>query len=336
VVSIDWQVLGAAGHDNALLVQINAGQAIYQLLCDCGEVGLAQRSVAELQALDHLLLSHLHMDHISGFDALFRRSFSRVEPPMRVWGPPATAQIMQHRLRGFMWNLQAELRGTWLVHDIGVEAVTAWRFAAEEAFAVAHPAGSWPHAGPIIANADFSVTAIMLDHLTPSMGYLIRETPRRNIAPARLAALKLPPGAWLQQVKTATPDEAPTLTLAGQTYELAELRAQLLVETPGDALAYLTDFRLDAPTLARLVPALQGCGTLVCESQFRHADLPLARRAYHLTNRQAAGLARAAGVAELVLIHISERYRPADYPEILAEARAIFPNTRFPAGWVSS
>jgi ribonuclease Z len=333
-VSIEWQVLGTIEQDNALLVRINAGPAIYRLLCDCGEVGLAQRPVGELQALDHLLLSHLHMDHISGFDTLFRRSFNRAEPPMRVWGPPATAQIMQHRLRGFMWNLPAALHGTWLVHDIDEETVTAWRFTAEEAFAWAHPAGRWAHAGPVIANDNFSVTAITLDHLTPSIGYIIREAPRHNIDPARLAALKLPPGAWLQQVKNATPEEAPTLTLAGQTYALAELRTQLLVETPGDMLAYLTDFRLDAPTLARLVPALQGCRTLVCESQFRHADLPLARRAYHLTNRQAAGLARAAGVHELVLIHISERYRRADYPAILAEAQAIFPNTHFPAGWM--
>lgn len=333
-MTIEWHILGAAGHDNALFVKINRGTAIYRLLCDCGEVGLAGLPHTDLQALDHLLLSHLHIDHISGFDTLFRRTFNRAEPPNQVWGPPATAQIIQHRLQGFMWNLQHELVGTWLVHDIGPTQIDAWRFAAAEGFALAHPYAAWSHhAGRIMTTDDFTVTAVTLDHLTPSIGYIIREPPRRNIDPARLGATGLPPGPWLQQVKAPPTDVAPTLTLAGQVYDLADLRARLLVETPGDSLAYLTDFRLDAATLSRLVPALRGCTTLVCESQYRHADLPLAERAYHLTNRQAAELARAAEVGQLVLMHISERYPLEEYPAILEEARAIFPHTHFPAAW---
>lgn len=44
----------------------------------------------------------------------------------------------------------------------------------------------------------------------------------------------------------------------------------------------------------------------------------------HLTAQQAAELALQTGVNHLILTHISRRYRERD---VLAEARAIFPNT---------
>lgn len=332
-MSITFQVLGAAGRDNALLVQVNQGQRLHRLLCDCGAVGLDELPAAEVHALDHLLLSHLHMDHIGGFDTLFRRLFNRAEPPNQVWGPPETAQILHHRLRGFQWNLHQDLEGVWYVHDIGADRVATWRFAAREAFAFAHAEGERAHTGVIFTHPDYQISAVTLDHMTPSIGYIVREPPRRNIDPDRLAALGLPPGPWVRQVKEPQPDEAPTLTIAGQLHALADLRAALLVATPGDTLAYLTDFRLDAATLAQLVPALQGCTTLICESQYRHADRELAERAYHLTARQSAELARAAGVARLVLFHVSERYQRWELPALLAEAQAIFPNTQFPDHW---
>jgi ribonuclease Z len=46
-----------------------------------------------------------------------------------------------------------------------------------------------------------------------------------------------------------------------------------------------------------------------------------------------ANLARRAGVDRLVLFHLSARYRPPEWREMLAAARAIFPNASFPAGW---
>lgn len=73
--------------------------------------------------------------------------------------------------------------------------------------------------------------------------------------------------------------------------------------------------------------------TVVCESQYRHADHELAKRNSHMTATLAAELAKSAGVGELVLFHLSERYNEDEWKEMMEEARKIFPNTRFPEQW---
>jgi ribonuclease Z len=64
--------------------------------------------------------------------------------------------------------------------------------------------------------------------------------------------------------------------------------------------------------------------TLVIESTYLEAEADLARQFAHLTARMAAELAVKAEVSHLILTHISRRYRERD---VLAEARAVFPNT---------
>src|SRR5437763_14918027 len=104
-MSLSFQVLGDAGRDNALLVLIDGGRSVSRLLFDCGEGCLDQAPFADTLAIDHLFFSHLHMDHVAGFDSFFRRTYNRTDRPNHVWGPPGTADILHHRFRGFLWNL---------------------------------------------------------------------------------------------------------------------------------------------------------------------------------------------------------------------------------------
>jgi len=67
---------------------------------------------------------------------------------------------------------------------------------------------------------------------------------------------------------------------------------------------------------------------LVIEATFLDRDAATARNYGHLTAREAASLAAANNVGQLVLNHMSGRYRDE---ELLAEATMIFPNTRIAA-----
>jgi ribonuclease Z len=98
-------------------------------------------------------------------------------------------------------------------------------------------------------------------------------------------------------------------------------------------VAYLTDFILDEEALELLGGKLSGCDTIICESQYRHDDLELATRNYHMTSVLAARLAARANAKHLVLFHLSDRYSQQDWREMLREAQAVFPATTFASQW---
>lgn len=331
-MSLTFRILGSAGSDNALLAQVDSGQAIERLLFDCGEGCLSALAFAEVLGIDHLFFSHLHMDHVAGFDSFFRGTFSRNGKPNRIWGPPGTARILQHRFQGFLWNLHEEMSATWLVSDVHSDKIRTTRFELREAFAVAHDEGTQPRSGNLVEGAGFVVETVTMDHRTPTLAYIIREKPRLNFDTSRLASLGLRPGPWLKQIRDSA-DASDKVVIDGVTRSAAELRKKLLVETPGESLAYLTDFLLDEPAIERLADFLKGCDRIVCEGQYRHADLDLARKHFHMTTVLSATLAQRANARELVLIHLSDRYQAEEWQEMLREAREIFPNTHYPAQW---
>jgi ribonuclease Z len=330
-MAIRFKVLGGAGEDNALWVEVDSGQSIHRLLFDCGEGCLSALPLAEVQAADHLFFSHFHMDHVAGFDTFFRANFNRESRANRIWGPPGSGRILQHRFQSYLWNLHEGLNAVWRVSDIGETDLKTWRYELPDAFETAHEEAAVLRDGALVLDeGDFTVEALTMDHRTPSMAYRVTEKTRWNIDPTALAALGLRPGPWLKALKDPLelPDDAPV-----EGRPAGELRERLLVPTPGDSIAYLTDFLLDEAAAERLETWLAGCGTVVCESQYRAADLELALKHYHMTSVQGAAVARRAGVEELVLIHVSSRYTREERAELLEEARTVFATARFPEGW---
>jgi ribonuclease Z len=332
-MSLSFRVLGDAGRDNALLVVIDSGQAVSRLLFDCGQGCLDAVPFTEARQIDHLLFSHLHMDHVAGFDTFFRCVYDRTDRPNHLWGPARTAEILHHRFRGYLWNLVGGQHVAWHVHDLLPGRVESFRFELAEAFAESHAEGERPWDRAVLEGPGYTVEALLMDHSTPSVAYVVRETPRRNVDAAKLASLGLRPGAWLQRVRGPQAGDEEVVVVEGTPRRVRELQDALLVVTPGDSVGYLTDFLLDEAAVERLADALKGVSTVVCESQYRHADLELARRNYHMTATQVASLAAQASVGRLVLFHISDRYQPEEWPELLAEARSIFPATAFPDHW---
>ena len=331
-MGIVHHILGQAGQDNALAVTINTGQALHRLLFDCGEGCVSTLAFSEVLENDHVFFSHFHMDHVAGFDSFLRAVFNRENKDTQVWGPPGTSEVMRHRLQGFTWNLQSAFGRPWLVHDVLETRVDTTVFQRIDAFPTASVTASRPHDGLILEHPEFTVRALPMDHGTTSLAYIVQESPRWNVNLERLGDLGLKPGPWLRQLKDLA-FQADTVDVHGMAHNLNNLRAELLSSTPGDSIAYLTDFLMDDTALERLVQALQGVRVIVCESQYRHADLELAVRNKHMTAHQAASLAARAGAQELVLFHLSDRYTVLEWQALREEAQQVFPNTRFAEHW---
>lgn len=332
-MSIEYRVLGLPGRDNALFVRLSTGQAIHRFLFDCGQGCLDALGRAEIQAIDHLLFSHFHIDHISGFDAFFRATYYRTSHPNVVWGPPEATQVMHARFRGTTWNLQEGMPGRWHIHAIHPKSIARTYADLGDGFSRLHVNRSLPFDGILLDETTFSMTAIELDHGIPSIGYVLREKPKLNVDADALRSLGLEPGPWLQTIKRPGLPDEPPLEVNGVTYEADDLRKRLLRETPGESIAYLTDFLMTDEVRGNLIELTRGGTTLVCEGTYRREDAELAERNFHLTSTQAAELARDAAIGKLVLIHVSDRYPPGEWLALLEEAREVFSRTAFPEQW---
>lgn len=316
-----------------MYTEIATGHALCRVLFDCGQGCLDTLAVHDAMAIDAVCFSHFHIDHIAGFDALLRLNFFRHDPPLRLFGPPGAADVLQHRLQGFTWNLVEGEPGTVEVTDIGPEELVTRRFLLCERFATAHEVTRQPFTGVVHQSAGYVLTATLMDHQTPSVAYHLHEHARENVDTARLAALGLPNGEWVRAVKDHTQPDETALELNGHTWSLGQLRSELLVRHAGDSVAYLTDFRLTPETKRSLLEMLSGCRTMVCENNYANDDAELAHRNYHMTSREVGTLAAQVDPQRLVLFHVSDRYTRDLWQAQLAEVRQHFPRAEFPPDW---
>jgi ribonuclease Z len=162
--------------------------------------------------------------------------------------------------------------------------------------------------GILLETPAWQLEARRLDHTVECFGYRLVEPDQWNVDPDALRATGLR-GPAVGELKR----NGVARTEAGAEVRLAEVATR----RPGQKFAFVMDTRLcDAAfELARDVDLL------VCESTYLHADVADAHKNAHMTAREAATIARDAGVRRLVLTHISQRYRDAE--PFVEEARVI-------------
>ncbi|MEZ4756602.1 MAG: ribonuclease Z [Flavobacteriales bacterium] len=157
------------------------------------------------------------------------------------------------------------------------------------------------------------VTALALKHRIPTTGFLFRE---RQAPPSlrRERVHEIP-----HYLRDPVKQGADLVLPDGRTVPNAELT---LPAPPARSYAYCSDTAY-AP---ELLPHLLGVDLLYHEATFTEQLIGRARETMHSTAAQAATLAREAGVRQLLLGHFSSRYKSEQ--ALLAEALAVFPNTR--------
>jgi ribonuclease Z len=161
---------------------------------------------------------------------------------------------------------------------------------------------------------DFSVTAFPVWHRGPDcLGYLFEEKARRPFLPEKADELGIPPGPWRRDLVNGRTARLPDGRLIQPDDVLAPVRSGVKFVHIGDV------GRTD-----ELVSICRDADALVIESTYLDEEADMARQFAHLTAKAAAELAVRAGVKQLVLTHLSRRYRERD---VLAEARAVFPHT---------
>ncbi len=283
---------------NVSAVALRLPQRAELWLFDCGEGTQHQflRSDLRVSQLRRVFVTHMHGDHVFGLPGLLASlGLAGTCGGVDVYGPDRLRDFLEGALHTSSTRIGYPIRH----HRV--------RQAAES--------GSY-----LLEDGDIQVRCAPLTHRVPAVAYRVDQKPRPGrFDVERARALGIPPGPVYAELK-----QGRTITLEdGRVINGASLCGP---ERPGASVVYCTDtvFCEAAVELAR------GADLLIHESTFSHAEAELAFARQHSTSTMAAQTALEAGVKQLALTHLSPRYvpgNPVTADDLLAEARAIFPNT---------
>lgn len=262
----------------------------YRFLVDCGEGTQRQilKSGVGFKRLNRVFLTHGHLDHILGLGGLLS-TLMRWEAldELEVFGSPRTLERVNDLLYGVV------LRGEKPKTKLYLREVEP---------------------GVIFESKKLTISAFHVSHRGAGcLGYKFEEKSHRPFLVDKADALDIPFG----------PERGDLVR--GQSITLADGRHI----DPEDVLGPAMDgaslaITGDTGRTDNLLEICEGLDTLVIESTYVDENVEMARKFGHLTARQAAELAKQAGVKKLILTHLSRRNREKD---VRREARAIFPNS---------
>lgn len=305
----------------------------HALLFDLGDIG--SLSPRKIQRIDHVFVSHAHIDHFVGFDRLLRLLVGR-EKSVHLYGPAGFTERVYHRLQGYHWNLVAAYHYdlVFVVSELDAQhSVHATQFRLKNAFAAEELGSDRAADGILHAGPTYRVSAAVLEHRIPCLGFALQEAAHINIWKARLSERGLPVGPWLRELKRAVVEGRPDDHLVhidglgaadNRRIALGRLRDVLTV-TRGQKIAYITDVADTAANRDAIAALVQDADILFIEAAFAEADAALAAQRAHLTTAAAGQIAREANVRRVEPFHFSPRYA-GDERRMLAEVQAAFGN----------
>lgn len=122
------------------------------ILIDAGS-GLEQLSLDAMKAVDHILLTHAHMDHISALATFLSNVIGYREQPVRVYALASSIEVLRKHI--FNWQIWPDFTVLPNVDQPIIELIAV-------------------QPGKTFTIESYSVTPIAMEHTVPTIGFSIR------------------------------------------------------------------------------------------------------------------------------------------------------------------
>lgn len=258
------------------------------LLFDCGEGTQLQFAKAKLNLhrITRIFISHLHGDHVLGIPGII------MTLSLQERSKPMTIYGPSGTI-SFMKAITESFE-----HNNGYEIKI-------------YDVGE----GVIVEDEEYSVTCVRGDHIVPTLAYALIEKERPGkFHPEKARMLNIPEGGQWSQLQAGK-----SINHEGRTIKPGEV---LGPSRPGRKIVYSGDTRPSQ----KILELSRGADLLIHDGTFDDTLREKAIEGGHSTVVEAAHLARKAKVKQLVLSHISPRYK--DTTILGEQIRNIFPTAQ--------
>lgn len=256
-------------------------------MIDCGEGTQLQFRKAKLSfaKLKRIFISHLHGDHCFGLLGLIS-TFGMLgrTADMHIHCPIGLEKLMKPALSFFCNPLPYKI--FFHEHDTKLNQI-------------------------IYENRSLIISTIPLKHRIPCAGFLFQEKPKlKNIRKDQIDYYNVPI-SWMGRIKAG--DDFVT-----ENGEVIANDKLTLPEQQPRSYAYCSDTAYYEP----IIDIIQGTNLLFHEATFATSEEGRASQTNHSTAKQAATIAKAAGVKKMLIGHFSARY--TNHQRLLDEALTVF------------
>jgi ribonuclease Z len=256
------------------------------LLFDCGEGTQIQILNYKIRRsrINHIFISHLHGDHYFGLIGLLS-SFALLNrvQPLHVYGPAALQGLLDQQFQ------LSEIHIPFPYHFHAIEKD-----------------------GLLLETPNYIVSCFSTKHRIECRGFIIRQKKRnRKILKNRADSRDIPFNlyALLQEGKDVTLENGTVIKNEEVT----------IASPPPKSYAFTADTLFDPS----LIEQIQGVDLLYHEATYPHALADKASARFHSTTKEAAEIAKRAGVKKLLIGHFSAKFD--DTSAFEEEAKEVFP-----------
>ena len=261
----------------------------HTFLVDCSEGTQVQlrKNKIKFAKIEHVFISHLHGDYVYGLIGLVSTYMLLGRTaPLHIYGPKGIKEMI---------TLQLRLSNSWKTYELHFHELES------------------AQSEVVFEDDKTIVSTVPLKHRIYTNGYLFREKRGLRKLNAKAVEQYNIEKVYYRNIVLGkdVPDESGNMISNDLlTFE----------PVPPKSYAFCSDTIYDES----IVPIIKGVDVLYHESTFLDSEELLAEKTMHSTAKQAAAIAKLAGVKQLVLGHYSTRY---DSIELFREqAATIFDN----------